>query len=361
MNFRIKSSKEDLIFILNSLNLKMNYKKIHIVGTNGKGSSCKFLEDNLNDNKIKNASFTSPHLLKVNERIKINGVAVSEKKILKIINEEIIAKFPKIKLNFFAYIFIAALIIFDQYKIKVVIFEAGIGAKEDIVNLLEHDITIFTSISLDHESILGNSVKNIAADKAYAIKHNNHIYYPSTLKRSAKQQLLKRADDKNNENIFEIVLHEKIDIYKQNYEVIKEVLKNEFKIDSTTFAIKYGRMSSIKINDKLCIIDVSHNYDGIHKTLILLKKRKQMPKQIVVSFSGDRNVKKILKLFDKKNTFIYQNNSPIATNIHEYGEGFNKIENLNQFLKKLKTETLFIGSHYFISEVLKNEKYVEKK
>ncbi|MGL5308518.1 MAG: hypothetical protein ACRC9F_00530, partial [Metamycoplasmataceae bacterium] len=147
--------------IVKTLGWKMNYKKIHIVGTNGKGSVSKYLNDNLINNGKKIGLFTSPHIFNFEERIKINNMDISFIDVQHHMMDIYIA-FPNYSFGFFQLVFLACLAYFETKKIDIAIFEAGIGARKDIVNYLNFDITVFTSISLDHEKILGSTIEKIA-------------------------------------------------------------------------------------------------------------------------------------------------------------------------------------------------------
>ncbi|MGL5617689.1 MAG: hypothetical protein ACRCWU_01385 [Metamycoplasmataceae bacterium] len=337
--------------IVKTFGWKMNYKKIHIVGTNGKGSVSKYLNDNLvSDNKIVGL-FTSPHIFNFEERIKINNVDISFIDIQHHMMDIYIA-FPDYSFGFFQLVFLACLAYFETKKIDIAIFEAGIGAKKDIVNYLNFDLTLFTSISLDHEKILGNTVEKIAKDKAYAIKKNNKIFYPNTLPNKIQKILNERATKMQNKNINIVKIKSK-DIHIQNQELAQHILKKEFKIKDCKFTLPTGRAQKIIINSIINYVDVGHNVNGIQKSLNHFNDNDIYFDQYVVSISSDKNVKEIMKNFDSTITFIYQNKSNRALEYLDYPKEFKKIYILENFIKKLDKKTLFIGSFYFIEEILR--------
>ncbi|MGL5732676.1 MAG: hypothetical protein ACRCXE_01225 [Metamycoplasmataceae bacterium] len=341
--------------IVKTLGWKMNYKKIHIVGTNGKGSVSKYLNDNLISSGKTIGLFTSPHIFNFEERIKINNTDISFIDIQHHMMDIYIA-FPDYSFGFFQLVFLACLAYFETKKIDIAIFEAGIGAKRDIVNYLDFDWTVFTSISLDHEKILGNTVEKIAKDKAFAIKKNNKIFYPNTLTNKIQNILNERAEKMDNKNI-NIVKIKSHDIHIQNQELAQYILKKEFKIKDCKFTLPMGRSQEIIINNIINYVDVGHNVEGVQKTLKHFKEKNITFDQYVVSLSSDKNVKEIMKNFNKKNTFVYQNKSNRALEYLDYPEEFEKLYVLENFVKKLDKKTLFIGSFYFIEEILRLVKY----
>ncbi|MGL5205420.1 MAG: hypothetical protein ACRC7B_00700 [Metamycoplasmataceae bacterium] len=341
--------------IVKTLGWKMNYQKIHVVGTNGKGSVSKYLNDNLINSNKTIGLFTSPHIFNFEERIKINNIDIPFIDMQHHMMDIYIA-FPDYSFGFFQLVFLACLAYFETKKIDIAIFEAGIGAKRDIVNYLNFDFTVFTSISLDHEKILGSTIEKIAMDKSYAIKKTNKIFYPNTLKNNLEDVLNERAKKMENKNINIVKIKSK-DIHKQNQELAEYILKKEFKIKDCEFTLPIGRSQEIIINNIINYIDVGHNVEGIQKTLNHFKENNINFDQYVVSISSDKNVKDIMKNFDNKITFVYQNKSDRALEFLDYPVEFQKLYVLENFLKKLDKITLFIGSFYFIEEILRLVKY----
>ncbi|MGL5590641.1 MAG: hypothetical protein ACRDCJ_02555 [Metamycoplasmataceae bacterium] len=341
--------------ISKTLGWKMNYQKIHVVGTNGKGSVSKYLNDNLINNNKTIGLFTSPHIFNFEERIKVNNVDISFIDIQHHMMDIYIA-FPDYSFGFFQLVFLACLAYFETKKIDIAIFEAGIGAKKDIVNYLNFDLTIFTSISLDHEKLLGSTIEKIADDKAYAIKKTNKIFYPNTLPNEVQNILNERAKKMENKNINMVKIKSKT-IHRQNQELAQHILKEEFKIKDYKFTLPIGRSQEVIINNIVNYVDVGHNVEGIRETLNHFKENDISFEQYVVSISSDKNVKDIMKNFDNKITFVYQNKSDRALEFLDYPKEFEKIYLLENFIKKLEKKTLFIGSFYFIEEILRLVKY----
>ena len=144
-------------------------KTILVGGTNGTGSTIEFLKNFLLSAGYKIGSYTSPHLLEFNERIKINDKSVEDKKIIRSF-ERIDKLKKKTRLTYFDYATLAAFDIFSEEELDFAILEIGIGGKYDPVNLINSDLSIITNIELDHEKWLGSSLEDIGDQKAAILK-----------------------------------------------------------------------------------------------------------------------------------------------------------------------------------------------
>ena len=156
---------------------------IHVAGTNGKGSVCAFLESCLRNMGFKTGLFTSPHLVRINERIRIDNEEISD--------EAFIAAFQKVKAlideqkaqgiphpTFFEFIFLMGMVAFKEAGIEYGIIETGMGGRLDLTNSVEKtDLSIITSISLDHTEILGDTIAKIAGEKAGIIREETPLIY----------------------------------------------------------------------------------------------------------------------------------------------------------------------------------------
>ena len=144
-------------------------KTILVGGTNGKGSTIEFLKNFLLSAGYKIGSYTSPHLLEFNERIKINDKSIEDKRIIRSF-ERIDTLKKKTRLTYFDYATLAAFDIFSEEELDFAILEIGIGGKYDPVNLINSDLSIITNIELDHEKWLGSSLEDIGDQKAAILK-----------------------------------------------------------------------------------------------------------------------------------------------------------------------------------------------
>lgn len=147
-------------------------KIIHVAGTNGKGSVCASLSSILTSAGFKVGLFTSPHLVKVNERIKINNIDISDEKLEEILTRaEDVSKKINIDLTFFEVLTIVAIIYFHDEKCDLCIFEAGMGGEFDATNVFEKvELSAITNIGFDHMEVLGNTIEEITRAKAGIIK-----------------------------------------------------------------------------------------------------------------------------------------------------------------------------------------------
>ena len=146
-------------------------KVITVAGTNGKGSTVSILESILYESDYKVGSYTSPHLLNFNERIKIDKVPVETNSICDAF-ESIEETRGNITLTYFEFSTLAALIIFSKSNLDVIILEVGLGGRLDAVNIINPDISIITNIGLDHTDILGDDIEQIAYEKAGVMRKN---------------------------------------------------------------------------------------------------------------------------------------------------------------------------------------------
>lgn len=137
---------------------------ITVSGTNGKGSTVKCIEEILCISNHSCGSFTSPHIFKFNERIKLNGLAVLDHDIVEAF-ELIESLKGEIKLTYFEFNTLCALIIFSKSNLDFVILEVGLGGRLDAVNIIDADLAILTSIGLDHKEWLGNTRLEIGREK----------------------------------------------------------------------------------------------------------------------------------------------------------------------------------------------------
>lgn len=354
-----KISKQEFKTIAKFYGWKFDYQKIHVVGSNAKGTIANFINDELTLQNYQVGLFTSPHLFSPYERIKINNYPIDFEKLVKY-TTDFQSQFAKFNFGFFDLFFLCALRWFEEYQVDVAIFEAGIGAKKDVVNYLKYQLTIIGTISLDHQEILGKTKKQIASDKAYAIKSANQVYLMNSLEDDLKKIFTDRAQKFNAD--LKIVNVDQKDFYCTNKTYVQAILKDFFKIKQfkSKFVLPEGRLKKIIINQKECLADVAHNVEGVEAVLNYIKKRELKFEQVVVSLSKDKNHQTILKILFNycPNLLIFQNNGRKPLTIPEYDKNYyaGTIYNLKSWLKKNHLQTLFIGSFYFISQLLKEVK-----
>lgn len=148
---------------------------ITVAGTNGKGSTSNMLASILNKAGYKTGLYTSPHILKFNERIIINGNMVEDDELVKAFNAVYEAIDEENQLTFFEFTTLAALYTFKNNNVNYIILEVGLGGRLDATNIIDADIVIIPSIGLDHCALLGDSIEKIAYEKAGVIKEKTKV------------------------------------------------------------------------------------------------------------------------------------------------------------------------------------------
>jgi len=149
-------------------------KTIHIAGTNGKGSTAAMIQAILRESGLKVGLYTSPHLISFNERIRINGLPISDEYII-----EFMARFNSVidavEATFFEATTVLALHYFLNQEVDVAVIETGLGGRLDSTNVIDPELTIITSIDLDHQQLLGETLIDIAVEKAGIIKKQTPV------------------------------------------------------------------------------------------------------------------------------------------------------------------------------------------
>jgi dihydrofolate synthase/folylpolyglutamate synthase len=161
--------------LANKLNItNFDCPVITIAGTNGKGSSVAFLEHILLAADYKVATYTSPHLIRFTERIKINGQEIDESSLCKAF-EVVDVACKETYLTYFEFTTLAALYIFKNTPLDALILEVGLGGRLDAVNIVDPDIAVIATIAIDHTNLLGNDRETIGREKAGIMRHNKPV------------------------------------------------------------------------------------------------------------------------------------------------------------------------------------------
>ncbi len=151
---------------------------ITVGGTNGKGSSVAMLDAILRAAGYRVGCYTSPHLLKYNERIKLDGLAVDDQTLCNTF-ERIDQARGETSLSYFEFGTLAALDIFNQASLDVVILEVGLGGRLDAVNIIDADVALITNIGLDHQAWLGDNLESIGFEKAGIMRAGRPVVFAS--------------------------------------------------------------------------------------------------------------------------------------------------------------------------------------
>ncbi|MFA7436774.1 bifunctional tetrahydrofolate synthase/dihydrofolate synthase [Castellaniella sp.] len=155
--------------VASRLGVSLDCVKIVVAGTNGKGSTCAMLESILLNAGYKVGKYTSPHLLRFNERICIQGTQATDEAIVHGL-ERVEAHRDGISLTYFEMTTLAALLLFQDAGLDVVVLEVGLGGRLDAVNIIDADCAILTSVDLDHTEWLGNTREAIGLEKAHVFR-----------------------------------------------------------------------------------------------------------------------------------------------------------------------------------------------
>lgn len=176
----IKYDLRNITRLLKALgNPHKKFRSVHISGTNGKGSVASFTASILQEKGLKTGLFTSPHLLKFNERIRINGKTISDSYIKRFLNENI-KLIKRVKPSFFEVNTAMAFKYFADNKVDLAVVECGLGGRLDSTNVLQPEAAVITQIDIDHTNFLGKTLTKIAEEKAGIIKPGSSILISDT-------------------------------------------------------------------------------------------------------------------------------------------------------------------------------------
>ena len=161
-------------------NPQHSFQTIHVAGTNGKGSTCAHIASILKCAHYRVGLYTSPHLVNFNERIRINGIPISDECIVEFVSstQKVL---EKIEATFFEATTALALWYFDKTNVDVAVIETGLGGRLDSTNIIKPTQTIITQVAIDHSEILGNTIEKIAFEKGGIIKNNTPLLLADAL------------------------------------------------------------------------------------------------------------------------------------------------------------------------------------
>jgi len=299
---------EDIQSFLDEIgNPERDLKVIHVAGTNGKGSTCAFINQGLIEAGYKVGLFTSPHLVKFNERIRINNEEISDEELGRFTEEiDRLQKETGESLTFFEAATAIAFLYFKEKKVDYVVLETGLGGRLDATNVCKPIISVITPIGIDHVHFLGDSIKKIAEEKAGIIK--DAPVFTSQDYDEATKVIWNKCQEKN-VDLFQVGLDYKGELglkgayQRGNATLAKEVLEY-LKVDEETIKRAFkntnwnGRFDFIE--DRV-LVDCAHNDQGV---LALVKSVEELDNtydNIVLIFAvGEtKDYEKMLKILDK--------------------------------------------------------------
>ena len=259
--FGIKLELDTVTNILELLNFpQKNYKTIHIAGTNGKGSIGTYLSSILSQSGYKIGFYTSPHLIKFNERFSINGQDVSDDEIVTAYQTVDAVDIGKRKATFFEIATAMAFYKFNQKKVDYAVIETGMGGRFDATNIITPEVSIISNLSIEHTDYLGHTIKDLAREKAGIIKDFKPVITGVTqtsgiefIKKKAKEKsapiyiLRKDFSYRRNQNSSNFS-------YRGIYNNLKNLntpLKGDHQKDNTALALAALELLQDKSNNKI--------------------------------------------------------------------------------------------------------------
>lgn len=331
-------------------NPQHKFKSIHVGGTNGKGSTSHMLAAVLQTAGYKTGLYTSPHLKDFRERIRINGQMISEQEVVDFVaNHQ--ADFETIEPSFFEMTVAMAFDAFARHKVDIAIIEVGLGGRLDSTNIITPLLSIITNIGWDHMNLLGNTLTEIAGEKAGIIKPSIPViigeYQPEVA-----QVFLNKAEKENAALVFAsqkwnieaeelnaakllpitathsdnapppIPLHLQLDL-TGTYQLknVKTVLSAAEELRSQGFVISdehiaqaltdvqlltglAGRWQTLSTHP-LTICDTGHNPDGIAEVLKNIAAVTYEHLHFVIGMVNDKDITKVLSMLPKDATYYF--------------------------------------------------------
>lgn len=299
------------------------YPSIHIAGTNGKGSTSHLLASILQSAGYRVGLYTSPHLKDFRERIKINGNCISEQEVV-----EFIARYheflEKQGLSFFELTVGMAFDHFASHEIDMAVIEVGLGGRLDSTNIINPMVSVITNIGLDHTQFLGDTLKEIAFEKAGIIKENTPVVIGEL-----QEEVMEVFQDLARERKSEIFVAEQLvseefetDLiggYQQKnvktaVQTIRLLQKSGIEISDQSMAHGLNHVVEqtglkgrwqIVSEDPRTICDTAHNKEGLELVLEQLSRETYQKLHVVLGVVNDKSLDRVLRLFPKEAQYYF--------------------------------------------------------
>ena len=319
-----KKDLNNIIKLTNHLNNPhKDFKSIHIAGTNGKGSTAHMLSSILQESKYNVGLYTSPHLVDFRERIKINGVMIEKDFIVDFFKDNI----DFFNHNSFSFFEMTVGLAFEYFKMKsvaIAVIETGMGGRLDSTNIISPEVSVITNISFDHTQFLGNTIEEIAKEKAGIIKEGTAVVIGEK-QNNTSDLFIDIAKEKKSEISFadELIedeydcdlkgVYQKMNI-KTSIQTINELVKLGFIISEENIV---DGLKNVKTNtgilgrweiigkDPLIICDVAHNHEALSIVLNHLISMEYNKIHFVIGFVNDKNLNSIIDLFPMHAEFYF--------------------------------------------------------
>jgi len=379
--------KKDLTNIL-ALSKQLDFPEkkfisIHVAGTNGKGSTSHMLASVLQEAKYKVGLYTSPHLKDFRERIKVNGDSISEQNVIEFVGENKVF-LERQKLSFFEMTVGMAFDYFAKQMVDIAIVEVGLGGRLDSTNIINPIVSVITNIGLDHTQFLGETVAEIAFEKAGIIKsgvpvvigekqtNSFSVFQDIATERKASlfiadELILKNyptdlLGDYQSKNVKTAVQTIQV-LLQNNYKISEnQLLKGLRKVVKNT-GLK-GRWQILKKHPKV-VCDTAHNSEGLILVLNQLQNEEYKNLHIILGVVNDKNLNLILPLFPKNASYYFckpdiprglsaEILEQKASKFQLIGKAFDSVDQAYQEALKLANANDFIyigGSTFVVAEL----------
>lgn len=329
--------KADLSYIKKTLaalhNPQDQVKTVHVTGTNGKGSTCYYLSNLLQKAGQKTGLFVSPYVYEFNERIQLNGQNISDERLIDLANqiEKVLSKIrqtePAFSLATFEYEVAMAFLYFAQEKCDFAVIEVGIGGEHDKTNVITPEVSIITTVGLDHEQIIGPTIADIAHEKSGIIKKNRPVVLGNVPK-EVLPLLLTKANDENapvklwNKNFKMEFEHDEDMIYRDEKSTLSFVLRPHVEGIDIAVAIQAFKLLNLQLTDlqiektinetvipgryqvlktqPLIILDGAHNIQAMKNLLAFAHEQQQKRHgiiRILIMMMKDKDLTEVFALF----------------------------------------------------------------
>jgi dihydrofolate synthase/folylpolyglutamate synthase len=376
-NKGIKAYKPDLSNITNLCeivgNPQKNIKSIHVAGTNGKGSVCNFLSNLYIHSDYKVGLFTSPHLIDFRERITVNQELIPKAFVIDFYHTYFEA-FKAILPSFFEWNTVLAFKYFEDQKTTINIIETGLGGRLDSTNIINPELSIITTVGKDHQNILGNTLHEIAKEKAGIIKYSTPTLLGPNIKET--KDVFETVAAENNSKLYQAIEDETktknlADYQLNNWQTAykaTQILKEEFPVkvnkeDISKYLTIKGRWQILSKCPKV-VADIGHNAQGMAAIKEQIGKENFEKLYILVGFSKDKNLEEILHYLPNAE-FIYVTKSSNERSLasKEIGKLIKRgdcicIDNYKAAFKELmdrvnnKDLVLITGSAFLVGDIL---------
>ncbi|SOU86411.1 bifunctional folylpolyglutamate synthase/dihydrofolate synthase [Tenacibaculum dicentrarchi] len=356
-------------------------KTIHVGGTNGKGSTSHMIASVLQEAGYKVGLYTSPHLKNFTERIRINGQEIKQESVVDFISEN--KQFLEAqKLSFFEMTVGMAFDYFAKQKVDIAVIEVGLGGRLDSTNIITPEVSVITNIGLDHTQFLGETLPEIAYEKAGIIKENTPVVIGERQK-EVKKVFIDKANECNAKIVFasdqdysyktdllgdyqskNVKTAVKAISQLKDFVISEQNIKNGLLQVVKNTNLK-GRWQILQQHPKV-ICDTAHNKEGLIYTLGQLKKEQYKNLHIVLGVVSDKDLAAILPMFPQNARYYFCKPNIIRglseKKLKGTAEVFNLIGELfssvNEAFESAKTQAnsedcIYIGgSTFVVAEIL---------